>query len=214
MENTAQWQRDRHIPTSAEPPQMSKCMPIDPAINTYLAATQSPSSTSIGALVGSSIESNVANDCTLMWNSMNMHSAPQVSMYGGHQIFESVEDTRYYATPETCPSPGSDGATLSLPPHSRSSLSSTPATMVDSYPSSIIDSDLTSSPVPMHASLRGWDPAEANLSSMVPITLDECLLSPVSPSLSVLLTLSANSFIAYYLSLSFSCMDTHTPCRL
>lgn len=214
MENTAQWERDRQIPTISEPPQVFKCMPIDPAINTYLAATQPPSSTSIGALVGSSIHPSLANDCTLMWNSIDMHSTPQVSMYGSHQIFESVEDTRFYATPETCPSPASDGATLSLPPYSRSSLSSTPATMVDSYPSSIIDSDLTSSPVPMHASLQGWDPAEANLSSVAPITLDESLLSPVSSCLSVLLTLSANRFIAYYLSLSFSYMDPHTPCRL
>ncbi|RHZ48947.1 uncharacterized protein CDV56_100501 [Aspergillus thermomutatus] len=178
MESTSQWERERHIPTIAEPPQVSKCMPIDPAINTYLAATQSQSSMSIEALVGSSIHPSLASDCSLMWNSMDMHSAPQVSMYGGHQVFESVEDTRFYATPETCPSPASDGATLSLPPHSRCSLSSTPATMIDSYPSSIVDSDLTSSPVSMHSTLRCWDPAEGNLSSMVPITLNESLLSP------------------------------------
>ncbi|KAF4212280.1 hypothetical protein CNMCM8980_001053 [Aspergillus fumigatiaffinis] len=178
MESSSQWERDAQIPTISEPPRVSKCMPIDPAINTYLAATQSPSTMSVGALVGSSMHPSLTSNCSLMWNSMDMHSTPQVPMYGNHQIFESVEDTRFYATPETCPSPASDGTSLSLPPHSRSSLSSTPATMVDSYPSSIIDSDLTSSPVPMHSTLRGWDPAEANLSSMVPMSLNGSLLSP------------------------------------
>jgi hypothetical protein len=179
MESSSQWERDTQIPTISEPPQVSKSMPIDPAINTYLAATQSPSTMSVGALVSSSMHPSLTSNCSLMWNSMDIHPAPQVPMYGSHQIFESVEDTRFYATPETCPSPASDGTSLSLPPHSRSSLSSTPATIVDSYPSSIIDSDLTSSPVPMHSTLRGWDPAEANLSSMVPMSLNGSLLSPV-----------------------------------
>jgi hypothetical protein len=41
----------------------------------------------------------------------------------------------------------------------------------------------------MHSTLRGWDPAEANLSSMVPMSLNGSLLSPVRCHDSVLLSL-------------------------
>ncbi|EAW10788.1 putative C2H2 finger domain protein [Aspergillus clavatus NRRL 1] len=176
MENTTQWERQTHIPMVSSPLQASKCAQVDPSMTTYLGATHPQDSMSIGALVGSPIHPDLANDCGLMWNPMDMASNPHVPMFNSHHVYESVEDTRFYATPETCPSPASDGAGLSLPGQSRSSLSSTPATMIDSYPSSIVESDLTSSPVSMHSHLHGWDPAEGHLTAMVPITLHESLM--------------------------------------
>ncbi|EAU36521.1 predicted protein [Aspergillus terreus NIH2624] len=144
---------------------------------------------SIGSIVGPAIHPDLASDCGLIWNGMGAAAAssePQPSLYHHphqHSIHESVEDTRFYTTPDTCPSPLSDGrSTLSIPSHSRSSVCSTPVAVVDAYPDvNIIESELTSSPVPMHASVRGWDhPEGSSMSHMIPLSLNESLVQAVS----------------------------------
>ncbi|KAF9894773.1 hypothetical protein FE257_004394 [Aspergillus nanangensis] len=188
----AQWNQQTQIPLVSEPPPatpyVTKCAPSDPHTASYLAVTQAQNSMSIGSIVGPAIHPElVANDCGMIWSGLDMHPDPQSTLYPGHQqqqqqqqqphIHESVEDTGFYATPDTCPSPLSDGPTLSIPSHSRSSVCSTPVAMVDTYPENIMDSELTSSPVPMHTNIRCWEQTEGqNISNMVPLSLNESLI--------------------------------------
>lgn len=178
MDNT-QWDRHSRAPMVSEAQYMPKCAPIDPSAGSYLAVTQQPNSMSIGSLVGPAIHPDLAGDCGMMWNGMPLHSEHQTPLFPGNHIHESVEDTRFYGSPETCSSPSSDGATLSIPSHPRSSLSSTPV-VVDPYPENIIDSDLSSSPMSMHSNIRCWDQQDAGLHSMVPLSLHDSLVQPVS----------------------------------
>ncbi|THC87141.1 hypothetical protein EYZ11_013413 [Aspergillus tanneri] len=181
MDNT-QWERHSRGPMVSEPHYVTKCAPIDPNSATYIAVTQQPNSMSIGSLVGPAIHPDLANDCGMMWHEMPMHSQHQAPMYPSNHIHESVEDTRFYGSPESCSSPSSDGATLSIPSHPRSSLSSTPVAVVDPYPENIIESDLTSSPMSMTANVRCWDQQEHNLASsnIVQLSLHDGLVQPVS----------------------------------
>ncbi|KAE8145358.1 hypothetical protein BDV25DRAFT_164878 [Aspergillus avenaceus] len=172
--NNAPWGRQNPVPMVPEPSFAHKGASVD-SHGSYLAVTQPASSISIGSLVGPPIHPDLANDCGLMWMGMNMQSEHQTPIYPGH-IHESVED-QYYSSPEACPSPSSDGATMSIPSHSRSSVASTPTAIVDAYPENLVDPELTSSPMPMHANLRSWETPEAPLpsSSFTPVSVSESL---------------------------------------
>ncbi|KAG2418127.1 hypothetical protein HFD88_001228 [Aspergillus terreus] len=188
--NQPHWtQQQNHAPIVSEPaPSYApKRTPTDTHPSSFLTApsTQPQHTMSIGSIVGPAIHPDLASDCGLIWNGMGAAAAssePQPSLYHHphqHSIHESVEDTRFYTTPDTCPSPLSDGrSTLSIPSHSRSSVCSTPVAVVDAYPDvNIIESELTSSPVPMHASVRGWDhPEGSSMSHMIPLSLNESLV--------------------------------------
>ncbi|RDW60404.1 uncharacterized protein DSM5745_10862 [Aspergillus mulundensis] len=119
----------------------------------------------------------------LIWGTMDQHQ----HIISTPRIHESVEDSaRFYSTPEACPSPCSDGTTYSVPsyPGSISSVSTTSPGLVESYPDPIIDSELTSSPAPMHATIEGcqWDRAGTvppATTSMVPMsTIPDSLIHP------------------------------------
>ncbi|KKK20332.1 hypothetical protein P175DRAFT_0354247 [Aspergillus ochraceoroseus IBT 24754] len=180
MDNTTQW--ERHTPTSIPSEQyISRCTIVDPNQHHYLAMTQPTTSISLGPLKASVIHSDLSSD-GLLWNGMEMPSEHQTRIYPSPHIHESVEDSRFYSTPEACSSPSSDGTALSVPSYPRSSVSSTPAGVLDSYPDPIVDSELTSSPVPMHSTLRGWDQPEHMSSSissnMVPMPIPDSLIHP------------------------------------
>ncbi|KAL5361374.1 C2H2 finger domain protein [Aspergillus floccosus] len=201
--NQPHWIQQQNHALVSEPPSSyaPKRAPTDTHTSPFLTApsTQPQHTMSIGSIVGPVIHPDLASDCGLVWNGMSAAtpSEPQPSLYHHHQhhhhhhrhhshphqhsIHESVEDTRFYTTPDTCPSPLSDGrSTLSIPSHSRSSVCSTPVAAVDVYPDvNIIESELTSSPVPMHASVRGWDhPEGSSMSHMLPLSLNESLVQP------------------------------------
>ncbi|KAF7593058.1 hypothetical protein BBP40_012075 [Aspergillus hancockii] len=174
--NNAQWGRQNHLPLSSEP-YLPKSAPVNHNAGHFLAAAQPTTSMSIGSIVAPAIHPDLANDGSLMWMGMNLQPEHQTPIYPSHHIHESVEDNQFYSSPEACPSPSSDGATLSIPSHSRSSVASTPTAIVDTYPENIVESDLTSSPMPLHANLRCWDQPEGPLpqSSFAPVSLNESL---------------------------------------
>lgn len=176
--NNAQWSRQSHISMVSESHYLPKAAPVDPNAGHYLAATQPTTSMSIGSLVAPPIHPDLANDTGYMWMGMNMPSEHQNPLYPPHHIHESIEDSQFYSSPEACPSPCSDGATLSIPSHPRSSVASTPTAVADQYPEPIIDSDLTSSPMSMHATLRCWDQSEGPLAtpSYAPVPLSDVSL--------------------------------------
>ncbi|KAL4892590.1 C2H2 finger domain protein [Aspergillus ambiguus] len=178
--NQPHWTQQLSEPSTSYVP---KCAPQNTHPSPFLtaASTQPQNTMSIGSIVGPAIHPDLAGDCGLVWNGIDVPSDTQSSLYPQQpSIHESVEDTHFYTTPEPCPSPLSDGPTLSIPSHSRSSVCSTPAAMVDSYPEvNILEPDLTSSPVPVHASARSWDhPDASNMSHMVQISLHESLIQP------------------------------------
>ncbi|KAB8236129.1 uncharacterized protein BDW43DRAFT_248646 [Aspergillus alliaceus] len=181
--NNAQWGRQSHLPMVSESPYLPKGAPVDPNAGHFLAATHPATSMSIGSIVAPHIHPDLANDTGLMWMGMDMSSGHQTPIYP-HQIHESVEDNQFYSSPENCPSPSSDGATLSIPSHPRSSVASTPTAIAEPYPENIVDADLTSSPMPVHESLRCWDQSEGPLAtpSYAPVSLNESLAQSVSQS--------------------------------
>ncbi|GCB26381.1 krueppel-like factor 3 [Aspergillus awamori] len=180
MDRTAQWHQQSRTPIISEP--YVPATTSMPATQTpYLAVTQPHNAMSVGALVAPAIHPDLSNDCGLMWNSVEITSGHQTPLYQGpHQIHESVEDSRYYATPETCPSPISDGTSLSVHSHSRSSVVSTPVTVAEPYPESLMEPDLTSSPMSMQSNMRCWEQPDTSLPSlsMMPLPLTESLLHP------------------------------------
>ncbi|KAL3491641.1 hypothetical protein BJX62DRAFT_122449 [Aspergillus germanicus] len=161
METSARW--ERHASARASPEQyIPRYTMVTPA--PYLAVTQPQISIKAPA-----IHPDLAVD-GLLWNPMESPEQ-QIHVLPGPQIQEPVEDSRFYSTPEACPSPSSDGTTYSVPSYSGSSISSTSPGLVDSYPDPVIDSELTSSPAPMHASLD-WERAEPSVApppNMLPI---------------------------------------------
>ncbi|RAL08094.1 C2H2 finger domain protein [Aspergillus homomorphus CBS 101889] len=178
MDTTAQWQRQNRASVMSET-YVPKCTPVDTHPTPYLTVTQPQNAMSVGSLVGPAIHPDFSSDCGLMWNGVDLHSAPHTPLYQGPQIHESIEDSRFYATPDTCPSPASDGS-LSLHSYSRSSVVSTPVTTVEPYPESIIEHDLTSSPLSMQSRMGCWEQQDISLPSMnmMPIPLTEGLLQP------------------------------------
>jgi hypothetical protein len=71
-------------------------------------------------------------------------------------------------------------ATFSLPPHSSSSISSASVSVIDQYPKNILKGDVTSSPLQIHTPLR-WD-TDAGMppSHLVPMSMGENMIQPVS----------------------------------
>ncbi|PKY07390.1 hypothetical protein P168DRAFT_324809 [Aspergillus campestris IBT 28561] len=155
--DTASWEQPTHAPVVDVPfvPTKETNTQVETA-SRYLAVTNSMS---IGSLVGPAIHPDLQTDYSMMWPSQehHLHADPHPPMYPSHHVHESVEEHRFYATPESCPSPSSDGTSLSIPSHPRSSLSATPVAVIDHYPDTssangtIIESTLSSSPIPMHA---------------------------------------------------------------
>lgn len=176
MENEAHWKQLFQSPMMSKVPQMPKPMPD----NTYYPTTQHPNTMSIESLLAPEIHMPMVNEQPQIWNaldmSMNSHSPPMIQE-------PVLEHNPFYSYGESCPSPSSEGTTFSLNSRPSSSISSTPA-LVDSYPESILDCGLTSSPAPMHAELPSWGPSGAEVSSsdIVPLSLDGEFIQPVSTS--------------------------------
>lgn len=131
---------------------------VPPSPAPYLAMPQSQSHSQPqpqSALSKTTAHHDLAID-GLLWGSMEMSHQPSDHHVLPPRIQESEEtqQPRFYSSPETCSSPASDGTTYSVP---SGSVSSTSPALVDSYPDPIIDSELTSSPGPMHATLEGWE---------------------------------------------------------
>ncbi|KAJ5781659.1 transcriptional regulator family: C2H2 zinc finger [Penicillium psychrosexuale] len=154
---------------------VSPCMSMDHGIP--LAATSHSHSMSIGALVAPGIHPDLANnDCSLLWSGIELPLQPRPAFHS--QLPESVDDSPFYSSPaETCPSPLSD-ATFSLPPYSSSSISSA-GSVIDQYPSNIVKSELTSSPLQMHTPLRWSTEAGMPPSDLVPMSMGENMIQPV-----------------------------------
>ncbi|KAI9367861.1 hypothetical protein BJX61DRAFT_547088 [Aspergillus egyptiacus] len=180
MENTAHWDRPTSARQSIEQYEhISQYTAIPPVPAPYIALTQPPTSMSKHA---------VQPDLTingLLWNTMEMPSDHQSQFLSAAPIQESLDDSRYYSTPETCSSPSpSDGTTFSVPPYAASSISSTSPGISDTYADPILDSELTSSPAPMHATLDEWSQAEAaipippaNMPPM-PVSIPDSIIHP------------------------------------
>ncbi|KAL3470538.1 hypothetical protein BJX99DRAFT_48139 [Aspergillus californicus] len=165
MESTARW--ERHAPGRPEQ-YIPRYAMVNPSTTPYMAVSQPMSKPAIHPdLTG------------LLWSAMEMPSE-QAHIIPANQVLESAEDSRYYSTPEACSSPSSDGTTFSVPSYSGSSISSTSPALVDSYPDPVVDSVLTASPVPMHATLDGWDQNNANVPppNMVPMQMPDSLIHP------------------------------------
>ncbi|KAL4921654.1 hypothetical protein BDW62DRAFT_174167 [Aspergillus aurantiobrunneus] len=176
MDSSTHWENHPSATSSVEQYAPRYAM-VNPTPAPYMAVSQSQNSISKAP----AIRSELAID-GLLWNTMEMPSDHQTHILPTPRIQESAEDTRFYSTPEACSSPSSDGTTYSVPSYSGSSVSSTSPGIVDSYPDPIVDSELTSSPAPMHATLDGWDRAENNVNpaSMVPMSIPDNLIHPVS----------------------------------
>lgn len=156
-------------------------MPMDGG-SMLAAASQQSHSMSIGSIVAPGIHPDLANNCSLMWNGMDLPLQPRpAANLFQNQLPESADDSPFYSSPaETCPSPLSDVA-FSMPPHSSSisSISSAGTSIIDQYPKGLLKADVTSSPLQMHSPLR-WDGSDAGMppSHLVPISLEESLLQP------------------------------------
>ncbi|CBF81460.1 hypothetical protein AN5659.2 [Aspergillus nidulans FGSC A4] len=177
MDASAQWD---HPSSRSSVGYIPRYPVVTPTPAPYISMPQPQSAVSKSSV----IQPDLAID-GLIWGTMDQHQHQH--MVSPPCIQESVEDTaRYYSTPEACSSPSSDGTTYSVPSYSGSisSVSSTSPGLVDSYPDPIIDSELTSSPGPMHATLDGcqWERADTGppaTASMVPIsTIPDSLIHP------------------------------------
>ena len=173
MENEAHWKQLFQSPMMSEIPQMPKPMPD----HAYYPTTQPPNTMSIESLLAPEIHLPMVHEQPQIWNGLDM----SVNSHTPPMIPEPIEHNPFYSYGESCPSPSSEGTTFSLNSRPSSSISSTPA-LVDSYPESILDCGLTSSPAPMHAELPSWDPSGADMSSsdIVPLSLDGEFIQPVS----------------------------------
>ncbi|KAJ5544756.1 hypothetical protein N7461_007060 [Penicillium sp. DV-2018c] len=155
-------------------PSVSRCMSMDHGLQ--LNPTSHGHSMSIGSLVAPGIHPDLANDCSLMWSGVDLPLQPR-PVFHSH-LPESADDTPFYSSPaETCASPLSD-ATLSLPPHSTSSVCSASISVIDQYPKQIMKIEPTQSPLQMHTSLR-WD-TDAGIppSHMIPMSMAESMMQP------------------------------------
>lgn len=175
MESEAHWRTLLHSRMISEVPQMPKPMPD----NAFYPTTQQPNTMSIESLLAPEFPMPLVNEQQpQMWSnldmSMNSQSPPMIQ----EPVPEPIDHNPFYSYGESCPSPSSEGTAFSLNSRPSSSISSTPA-LVDSYPESILDCGLTSSPTPMHAELPSWDPSGADI---VPLSLDGEFIQPVSTS--------------------------------
>lgn len=176
MENEAHWKQLFQSSMMSEVPQMPKPMPD----NAYYPTTQQQNTMSIESLLAPEIHMPMVNEQPQIWSGLDMSMNSQSPMIQ-EPVPEPIEHNPFYSYGESCPSPSSEGTTFSLNSRPSSSISSTPA-LVDSYPESILDCGLTSSPAPIHAELPSWDPSGADISSsdIVPLSLDGEFIQPVS----------------------------------
>lgn len=161
---------------------MSECMPVAHGTELYFASAHRPSSVSSGPVATPAIHQEIPTTCPLIWNGMDMSFQNKDTMLPYH-VPERAEDSPFYSSPETCPSPLSDGASLLLSPLPPPSVSSAPATVMDPYPEDMMKPDLASSPIPTDPSLRCLnpsDPSSLDMSNMVPTTHGGDFIQPVS----------------------------------
>lgn len=147
-----------------------RCLLMD--ADPLLANTSQPSdSMSIGSIVAPGVHPDLANDCSLMWNGMDLPLQPHPSANMFQNQLPSHADSPFYSSPaETCPSPLSD-TTYSAPPHTSSSIS-TSVSAIDQYPKDILNTEMTASPLQMPSPLR-WDGTES-----ISISIEENLAQP------------------------------------
>lgn len=182
MDSSAQWESHQSARSSVEQ-YVPRYTMVSPNQAPYMAMPQPQNPIS----KTTAVHPDLAID-GILWNSMEMPSEHQTHIISAPRIQEPTEETRFYSTPEACSSPSSDGTMYSVPSYSGSSISSTPPGVVDSYPDPIVDSELTSSPVSMHATLDGWDRHDNNSNNnvgpanMVPMSIPDSLIHPVRHS--------------------------------
>ncbi|KAJ6171214.1 zinc finger protein [Penicillium chermesinum] len=138
-----------------------RCVSMDNS--SLLAATSQSHSMSIGSLVAPGVHPDLANDCSLMWNGLEMplQQRPSANLFQNH-----------------LPDPADDNATFSMPPHSSSSISSGSVSLMDHYPKGMIKTEVSASPLQMQSPMR-WDNSDiVPTSHLVPISLEENLIQP------------------------------------
>ncbi|KAJ5172915.1 hypothetical protein N7492_005508 [Penicillium capsulatum] len=152
-----QWSAHSQAPVVTDSSSIPRCMAVD---NGSLLAGSSHHSQpmSIGSLVAPGVHPELANDCSLVWNGMDLplqQQRPPTHMFQG-PVPESADDSPFYSSPaETCPSPLSD-ATFSLPPHSSSSISSASVSVIDQYPKGLFKTETASPPANGLPAALGW----------------------------------------------------------
>lgn len=182
VENETCWKQSVQLPPIESTPITTKNVPM--GSDMFFPATtqqqQPPNSMCIESLITPEIQ---LEDQPMAWAGLDFPSSSSSSSSSSHSrsssalqghVPESNEDSLFYSYPESCASSTSDGATFSLASQARSSISSTPPTVLDQYPDRVLDAELMSSPMPMRAELQCWDPAGADMSSshMLPFSLE------------------------------------------
>jgi hypothetical protein len=127
--------------------------------------------------MASSIHSEPATN-SLLWSGADMPLQHRDSIVHYHAQ-ESAEGSPFYSSPETCASPVSDGAALSVSPNIQPSAPLTPGAAIEPFPVETVGSDVMPSPMQTHTSLRCWDPCEMGVPGIV-IGLDREPIHPVS----------------------------------
>lgn len=173
------WEPVMQPPTTMSPPSsVSENTPMNPDM--FYPTTQQQNTMCIETLVTPKIQLDLAEDQPIEWTGLDFQQpqpSRRSSMLQGN-IPESIENSLFYTYPESCASSLSDCATFSLGSQTRSSISSTPPTILDQYPEQVLETDLTASPVPMHSELPCWNTSTTSMSSstsssnMVPFSLD------------------------------------------
>ncbi|RJE27255.1 C2H2 finger domain protein [Aspergillus sclerotialis] len=148
---------------------MSGCMSVPPSADILFASSQSPASASTGPATDSTIRQDLPPEYPLLWSGMSMPLQNRETIPQYH-VTEASEGGHFYPSPETCPSPTSDGASLLLSPHPPSSVPSATDTTIDPYPEDSMRANLTSSPLPLNSGLRCLEPSGLNIANMMPAT--------------------------------------------
>lgn len=178
MESTGRWGPTMQPPTMSPPSSISKSAPM--SSDMFYSTAQQQNSMCIEALITPDIQLDLADDQPINWTGLDFQqpqSSRRSSMLQAN-IPESIENGLFYSYPESCASSNSDGTTFSLGSQARSSISSTPPTILEQYSERVLDSDLTSSPVPLQSELQCWNTSTTDMSSsssssnMVPFSLD------------------------------------------
>ncbi|KAL2866641.1 C2H2-type zinc finger protein [Aspergillus lucknowensis] len=186
MDSSARWGGDGSARTSPEQYSPRYTM-VNPNPAQFLAVMQAPT-----PIKAPAIQPGLTID-GLLWNAMEMPSEHPTHALPPPQAQEPVEDSRFYSTPEACSSPSSEGTSYSVPSYPGSSISSTSPGLVDSYPDPVIDSKLTSSPAPLHATLD-WDQPASSVAptSMIPMPIADNFIHPALQSWPVAQHMSYN----------------------
>lgn len=155
-------------------------VPIDANTGSFPATSAQSSSMSINSIVAApGVRPDLAGDYSLPWNGTEMPLHPRAHMFPGY-IRDSTDDSPLYSSPETCASPSSDVPSFQLPTYP-TPRPSAPTSVMEQYPKSAFNMDLTGSPLPIHSTTRDWDPLEANVPApnVIPISLDGDVLQSV-----------------------------------